>query len=433
MIGMMFDKILALFGKKKNNTNIEENMEIERYTNNYEDNKSINITAIFANKLTNFVINDSSINLDGDDKRTELLNDVLKRMWKKSKRIIARSLGTGGVIVIPFVSRNKIYFDIVTQDRLSINKQIGEDIIDCTIMAEHIVRNQRNYYRWADYTLENGNLYIRYRATMETTPVSLQTIVEWQGIEDISITNVEKMPFMYLKSPVDNRKDSDNYGVPITYGCDKEIKEIKDTLNQILREFDLKEAFVGADVSMFKGDNSLPTNGLYKKINSGEDNFWEVFDPAIRDSSLYNKLMQQCAFLEKQIGTSRGILTDPLSTYQNTQETKRALYDTFSILDDIREALNDGLEDFLYACDILANYYNLSPMGKYNLVSDWAYSFIEDDATAWNQLVSGKNNGVIKKVELRQYLKPDETLEEAQKAIEEIEASEPTTKDLLGE
>ena len=42
---------------------------------------------------------------------------------------------------------------------------------------------------------------------------------------------------------------------------------------------------------MFKGDNSLPTNGLYKKINSGEDNFWEVFDPAIRDSSLYNKLI----------------------------------------------------------------------------------------------------------------------------------------------
>jgi hypothetical protein len=48
-------------------------------------------------------------------------------------------------------------------------------------------------------------------------------------------------------------------------------------------------------------------------------------------------------------------------------------------------------------------------------------------------MVAGKNNGVIKKVELRQYLRPDETLEEAQKAIEEIKAEEPTTKDLLGE
>ena len=207
MIGNMFDKILALFGKQKLNTNNLESIETEKYTNNYEDNKGINFTAIFANKLTNFVINDSSINLDGEDKRTELLNDVLKRMWKKSKKIIARSLGTGGVVVIPFVNRNKIYFDIITQDRLSINKQIGEDIIDCTIMAEHLVRNQRNYYRWADYTLENNNLYIRYRATMETSPVSLEAIPEWGQIEDISITNVIKMPFMFLKSPVDNRKD----------------------------------------------------------------------------------------------------------------------------------------------------------------------------------------------------------------------------------
>ena len=169
-------------------------------------------------------------------------------MWKKSKKIIARSLGTGGVVVVPFVSRKKIYFDIITQDRLSINKQIGEDIIDCTIMAEHLVRNQRNYYRWVDYTLKDNNLYVRYRATMETSPVDLKTISEWEEIEDFSITNVYKMPFMYLKSPVDNRKDADDYGVPITYGCDKEIKEIKDTLKQILREYDLKEAFVGADI-----------------------------------------------------------------------------------------------------------------------------------------------------------------------------------------
>jgi hypothetical protein len=433
MIGNMFDKILALFGKQKLNTNDLESIETEKYTNNYEDNKSINFTAIFANKLTNFVINDSSINLDGEDKRTELLNDVLKRMWKKSKKIIARSLGTGGVVVIPFVNRNKIYFDVITQDRLSINKQIGEDIIDCTIMAEHLVRNQRNYYRWADYTLENNNLYIRYRATMETSPVSLEIIPEWGDIEDISITNVIKMPFMFLKSPVDNRRDVDNYGVPITYGCEKEINEIKDTLKQIIREYDLKEAFVGADSSMFKGDGALPSNGLYKKINSGEDNFWEVFDPAIRDSSLFNKLMNQCAMLEKQIGTSRGILTDPLSTYQNTQETRRALYDTFSIIDDIRESLNDGINDFLYGCDVLANYYNLSPMGTYQLVTDWSYGFIEDDTVAWNQMVQGKNQGVISKVELRQFLKPDESLEEAQKIIDEIKAEEPTTKDLLGE
>lgn len=433
MLGMMFDKILSLFGKQKNNLDITENAENERYSTNYEDNKDINFTAIFANKITNYTINDSVVELNIDNMRAELLNDALQRMWKKSKRIVSRSLGTGGVLIAPFVNSGKIYFDIITQNRLCINKQLGDDIIDCTILSEHIVRNQKNYYRWTDYTLENGNLYIRYRATMETSPIELGSIKEWANIKDISITNVDKMPFMYIKSPIDNRKDSDNYGVPITYGCDKLISDIRTTLNQILREYDLKQTFIGADSTMFKGDDKLPSNGIYKKINAGEDNFWEIFDPAIRDTPLFNKLQQQCTLLEKQIGTSRGILTDPLSTYQNTDETRRALYDTFSIIDDIRESLTDGIKDFLNACNILANYYNLSPMGEYNLSIDWSYNFVEDDTSNFNQLIQGKNNGVIKKVELRQFLRPDETLEESEKVIKEIEAEEPDVKDLIGD
>lgn len=336
-------------------------------------------------------------------------------------------------MIIPYVANNKMYFNIITQDRFSINQSHNEDIFDCTIVADIKKMNNSVYCRYADYTLKDNNLSIKYRATKDNSPIALESVEEWKNIKDTNITNVIKMPFAYIKCPTDNRKEDSNYGVPITYGCDKQITEIKVTLEQILREYQLKEAFVGADSTMFKGDDALPSNGLYKKINSGEDNFWEVFDPAIRDSSLFNKLMNQCAMLEKQVGTSRGILTDPLSTYQNTQETRRALYDTFSIVDDIRASWEQGIEDFLYACDVLANYYNLSPMGKYNLITDWSYSYIEDENQIWNQMVQGKNQGVIKKVELRQYLRPDETLEEAQKAIEEIEASEPTTKDLLGE
>jgi hypothetical protein len=36
------------------------------------------------------------------------------------------------------------------------------------------------------------------------------------------------------------------------------------------------------------------------------------------------------------------------------------------------------------------------------------------------------------KVELRQWLKPDETVEESEKAIKEIEETEPTVDDILG-
>ena len=268
---------------------------------------------------------------------------------------------------------------------------------------------------------------------MESTPVELGEVAEWGNIKDIAISNVDKMPFLFLKSPIDNRKDNDSYGVPITYGCDKQIKEIKETLNQILKEYGLKETFVGADSTMFNGEGALPKNGLFKKINAGEDSFFEIFSPDIRDTSLYNKLMNQCAMLEKQIGTSRGILTEPLSTYQNIDETRRALYDTFSIVDDIRTSLYNELSNFIEACDVLSNYYELTPQGNFELKIDWDYTFIEDSTTQWNQLLQGESRGVIKKAELRQYIKPEETLEEAQAAIDEIRENSPSIEELVGE
>ena len=431
MFMKFWNRILALFGKKQ----LPDDMIMQtndRFTYEYENDKDINFTAIFSNKLASITVSDSNIDVVGDSKRAELLQNTLKRLKKKLKKIIARDLGTGGVLVVPYVNRNKMYFNIITQNRLSINKMIGDDIIDCTIMAEHIVKNRNHYYRWTDYTLENNNLYIRYRATLDGEPVEMSLIPEWSSIEDMSITNVDRMPFMYIKSPIDNRKEMDKYGVPITYGCDKQIAKIMKDLEQIDREYGLKEAFVGADITMFKGDNALPVNGLYKKINAGDDNFWEVFDPAFRDTSLYNKLTNDFALLEKQIGTNRGILTDPLSTYQNKDEARRANQDTFAIIDDIRDSLEDGLKDFLYACDVLANYFGLSPQGEYELSTDWSYSILEDSSQEFSQLCQGEAKGVIKKSELRQYLKPNETLEEAQKVIEEIKKESPSTKDLLG-
>lgn len=423
---------MALFGKKQV-INDKRLLDNEEFTYEYEDIKDINFTAIFANKLANYTVSDSNIDVVGDSPRAILLNDVLKRLKKQLKKAVSRDLGTGGVLVIPYVARNKIYFNILSQNRFIINKRVGEDIIDCTVMAEHIVKDDEHYYRWADYTLQDGNLYIRYHATNEDTKIDMKSIVEWANIEDMAISNVEKMPFMYIKSPADNRHENSDYGVPITFGCKKQINKIMHTLEQIEREFDLKEVFVGADVTMFNGDNALPTNGLYKKVNAGDDEFWEVFDPSFRDEPLFNKLMNQCAMLEKQVGTSKGILTDVETSNATATEIKKMLKDTFDLVDDIRASLEDGINDFIGACDVLANYYNLTPQGEYEVTYDWSYDLLEDPASTFSQLVQGVNQGVIKKAELRQFLKPSETIEEAQMAVDEIKEQNPTTKDLLGE
>ena len=63
----------------------------------------------------------------------------------------------------------------------------------------------------------------------------------WKDIQEVmAITNVDRVLFAYLKSPINNRKTNDKYGVPITYGCEATIAEIKQTMQQLYDEYELK-------------------------------------------------------------------------------------------------------------------------------------------------------------------------------------------------
>ena len=113
-------------------------------------------------------------------------------------------------------------------------------------------------------------------------------------------------------------------------------------------------------------------------------------------------------------------------------EIKRSMYDTFTICDDMRSNIEKGLDDFFYACNVLANAFNLSPQGEYEVSYEWSYSLLEDTQTEWTQLTWANKNGIVSDTEIRQWLKPDETLEDSEKAIEEIKENNPSVDDILG-
>ena len=434
----LWNKILAIF-KKKTSTTDSEYQKNEYYNNQYQDIMSINYNAIFSTKLSNYCANESTINIDGENKRAKYLNDIANQIWNDRKRIFNRMLGTGGVFVIPYYAKGEMQYNIVPQFRVSINEMIGKKIVNMTVLADiYIQKNgftKNMFYRWADYTIENGNEYIRQRYTDENCSV-IQKPEIWIDINDeMMIPNVDKITTGYFKSPVDNRQNSDNYGVPITYGCDSTIREIKVTLKQIIDEFEAKKVFIGVDYTMFKKDKNghdiLPDSPLYKKFNADKDDLWEVFDPAFRDTSYYNRLQELYARLEKQIGTSKGILTEVETADATATAIKKALYDTFTIVGDTRDAFEKGMTDLIDGINILANYYNITPMGDYEINYDWSYDLLESTEETFAQLTQGHSLDVVKDYELRQFIFPDEDIEEAKKSIEEIKAETPETEELL--
>ena len=416
---------------------VEDNV---KYAVQYESIENINFNAIFGNKLANYTISDSNMNIEGDNARTELLNKIGQSMWKKSKKITSMAFGYGGVFLVPYVKGNKLYYNIVPQSRVTIDKTEGDLITGATVLAERKeisrgIGQTKTYIRWANYRLEpnsdgtyNGIIEQKFS---DETGAEIPAPDFWKNILiKQTIANVDRALIAYIKSPVNNRKPNDKYGVPITYGCDATILEIRETMKQMVREYQLKEAFVGVDATMFNGKNKLPDNGLFKKIDNTDNDFFEIYDPKFR--SFTERLQELYKRLEHEVGTSYGILSEVDTKQATATEIRRSMYDTFTICDDMRTNIEKGFEDFFYACNVLANAYNLSQYGEYQVSFEWSYSLLEDTQSEWSQLIWANNNGIVSNVEIRQWLKPDETLEESQKAIEEIKEQEPDVDTLLG-
>lgn len=434
MFKSIIQYILNNIFKINTQTTKKEIDDNSKYAKLYESIDDINFSAIFSNKLANYTISDSNMNIEGENARVDLLNKAGQSMWKKGKKIVSMAFGYGGVIIVPYVKGGKIYYNLVPQDRLTIDETDGELITGATVLAEKKVIsgtiNQTTYLRWTNYKVEKGNMVITQQFS-DDKGNKIPAPEFWKDIQEVrTITNVDRVLFGYIKSPINNRKANDKYGVPVTFGCEATIMEIKETMKQLIREYELKECFVGADVTMFNGKNALPSNGLFKKIDSTSDDFFEVFDPQFRDYT--TRLQELYKRLEHEIGTSYGILSEVDSQQATATEIKRSMYDTFTICDDMRSNIEKGMEDFFYACNVLANAFNLSPQGEYELSFDWSYSLLEDTATEWSQLTYGLTKGIVKEVEVRQWLFPDETLEESQKAIDEIKEEQPNVDDLLG-
>ena len=426
--------ILTNVFKVQTQTTQKEIEENSKYAKIYESIDDINFNAIFSNKLANYTISGSTMNITGENKRVDLLNMTGQSMWKKAKKWTSMSFGYGGVIIVPYVKGGKLYYNLVPQDRLTIDETDGELITGATVLAEKKTIgsnvNSKTYLRWTNYQIKNNNLTITQQFS-DDKGNKIPAPDFWKDVVEIrSISNVDRVPFGYIKSPVNNRKANDKYGVPITYGCEATILEIKQTMKQMIREYELKEAFVGVDATVYDAKGSLPSSGLWRRIDSGRDDFFEVFDPQFRDYTI--RLQELYKRLEHEIGTSYGILSEVDSQNATATEIRKSMFDTFTLCDDMRTNIEKGLEDFFYACNVLANAFNLSPQGEYDLAFNWSYTLLEDTDSEWNHLTYGFTKGIVKDVELRQWIYPNEDIEQSQKVIDEIKESQPSVDDLLG-
>lgn len=431
----IWDFILRLFGLEKSGVDEAEMKRNTLFAEQYEDISKVNFTSIFAGKLATLAVSESAADIDGDNARAEFQKECLNGLWENRKRLTSRMLGTGGCVAAPYVKDGEVLLDLIPQSRVFITEKRGERITGAVVLADSMKRNNKAYYRLTEYRVEGNTLHITNKVIDDSG--SSAAVREWVDIADHSINGMDRVLFAYFKSPIDNRRTSDEYGVPVTFGCDSLMKEMQECLEEIDKEFKQKKARVFADERFFRFDQKtgkriLPSEAFVAANMEGSNSAMEIFSPEIRDSSYYNRLVNLCEMLEKAVGTSKGILTAPETRGATATEIKASIYDTYALVADIRTVLEKGIAEYLHCCDVLANYYGLAPMGEYDLKFDWSYSMIESSSETWAQLKDAQAMGVKSKAEVRAWL-TNETLEEAEEKIQEIQKNEPSVNNLLGE
>lgn len=435
--------VRRLFNKRPN-----EGSEPESHAKRYEDITGENITATIVNKLSKLVFSDSLFEVDDDGARADLVRSVLNELWEDTGWITAQMLGKGGKVIVPTINGGKISVNVLNQDRLFISGMKGRRITSATLLADTGVVEGRHYYRWVDYTVDdNGAQIILNRATDHSgREVPLGLIPEWGNIEpEITIANTDRPLFAFLKCPRDNRRDDKVYGVPVTYGAERDISELVEHLNIYRREYRLTRPMLGLDSSMWSNKTDytpsrIGIDDVRRTVQDGDDPFipisranigdggkWEYYAPAIRSEAMETRLQTLYRRVERSCGLSQGILTDrQQQNYANRDEVRAAMYDTFSVVCEIRRAWEMAFNDIAYAVDVLAERFGITPTGTREPVSvsfDWDTSMIESSTEAFSQLSELQSMGAAYKAELRQWVRGG-TLEDAKKAVEDITKTE---------
>lgn len=453
----MWDKIKDWVRKWLGIRNEDDRQSVDGDVRRYENVKAESVTATIANKLAMLTFADSTMTVrnsrdTGADTalgaRTQLISDILMGIWNQPLPwIVAQMLGKGGKVLVPTYTHGKVTVNTIDHNRLVIDGMDGDRISSATLLSDIAEYNDKKYFLLAHYSLEQGGILIRYKVKCEDGgDAELTSIAKWADITpEITIANVDRMLFAYMKCPRDNRTDDKRYGVPITYGAETAVHDLVEQMNIYRKEYKLTRPMLGLDSSLWRDPNAKlgeqqPANNIRsmrKTVQDEDDPFipfdsnsvdgksmWQYYAPAIRYEAMEGRLQSLKREVEKQCGLSQGVLTERQTmNYANRDEVRAAQYDTFSVIKAIRSQWETAMNDLAYAIDVLAERFGVTPAGsrgQYAIIFDWDTSLIESAEQTFNQYSELQSMGAMRKAELRAWV-TGESVDEAQEAIEGVE------------
>lgn len=394
-------------------------------TQSWRDVTRINLLDIFVTKLNNLVNTEATIEVESDSAQAERLKYLAKDLESKRYDITAGMLADGDFYVFPATNdKGEIVHTYLTQEQVRILRADGDVIQELEgIIDWYVDKDNKMYLLCRHHNLDNNNtLTVSYRVVNERNEGAY--LKEWEEYADTvyTFTNANIGVGRY-KSPASSRGLSPIYGVPLNFGCGAIEQTIFNDLKLIEDEFkngksviftDPRNLITKKDAAQYEiADNVIP---ITSRAGQNGGNNIDIFNPSLRYSDHYSKLVADLALYEKEVGTSKGILTDNETTETATATAvKRANADTIALIGKIRNAIDSGNKMTLLADGV---FLNVSP-DLWDYRSDWFDPF-EDAAEQWKRLVEAHNNGAAEAADLVKWMFPSLSSDEVEEKLARI-------------
>lgn len=362
-----------------------------------DDVISTGLPSAIARELATLTLIEFKSEITGS-KRADLLNDHYKKIKKILRKELEYGCAIGSMVLKPYVSNGQLYIDIVKGTNFFPVEYDSNGECTAGIFASRKIIGKYYYTRLEYHNLDVGKKSYTiinkvYRSSNEEIlgqEVSLTTVSDWAKIKEIvNIENVKKPLFGYFRVPFANTIDPDSpCGVSVYSRAEDLIKEADKQFSRLIWEFEGSELAIDADPTVLKTTGvirekyKLPElkDRLFRATGSNKDGkpFYEIFSPKIRETELYKGFNDILKRIEFVCGLAYGTISDPALIEKTATEIMSAKQRSYATVSDIQQALEDALNDMIYAMDVLATLYNLTPRGNYETSYEWDDSIIID-------------------------------------------------------
>ena len=385
----------------------------------------------------------------------KFLNDnYQEKVVSKIREKLEYSAMIGGLIIKPYVVINGDYktveFDFILQNNfIPIAFDASGKIVDAAFLQTKTTA-KRIYTRLERHTKQGNSVVVKNTAyvkniDMQTNinitylgqQIPLSSVPEWESLEPETVFNgVDRLLFAYLKIPDANNIDLYSpLGVSVYSRACELIKQADVQFSRLLWEFKGGELAIDVDRNAlidnsYKDDDGnihnrtslgIMQQRLFRKtsVDTSIGETYNVFSPALRDTSILNGLNSILMKIEDATALSRGTLSDVNLTERTATELKINKQRTYQSNSEIQKALENALKDVIYSISAYVEYYDMFPIEDYAVSFSWDDSIINDVQEELNTRLILTQNGIESKINLRMWYF-GETEEQARAALAKI-------------